>query len=144
MGDISGDLSADISNIGHFCCKRYGERFPHIVLVAGKKGDIGRYLGRLGRYLKQGYGLRYEPRTTIKGQVLADFIADFTPGATEQCDLLEEWILNVDGASNSIGAGIGIALTTPEGSITEQSFTLGFSTSNNEAEYEAILTGSEW
>ena len=37
-----------------FCCKRFGERFPHIVSAAGKKGDIGRYLGRLGRYLKQG------------------------------------------------------------------------------------------
>ena len=37
-----------------FCCKRYGKRFSHIVSAAGKKGDIGRYLGRLGRYLKQG------------------------------------------------------------------------------------------
>ena len=34
-----------------FCCKRYGERFSHIVSAADKKGDIGRYLGR---YLKQG------------------------------------------------------------------------------------------
>ena len=30
-----------------------GEQFPHIVSAAGKKLDIGRYLGRLGRYLKQ-------------------------------------------------------------------------------------------
>ena len=28
-----------------------------------------------------GLKIRYEPRTTIKGQVLAEFIADFTPGA---------------------------------------------------------------
>ena len=35
-----------------FCCKRYGEQFSHIVSATGKKGDIGRYLGRLGRYLK--------------------------------------------------------------------------------------------
>ena len=27
---------------------------PHTVSAAGKKGDIWRYLGRLGRYLKQG------------------------------------------------------------------------------------------
>jgi len=47
----------------------------------------------------------------------------------------------VDEASNNNGAGIGIVLTTPEGSIIEQSFTLGFSASNNEAEYEAVLTG---
>ena len=34
-----------------------------------------------------------------------------------------------------------IVLTTLEGSIIEQSFTLGFPTSNNEAEYETILAG---
>jgi len=45
---ISGEISAV------FCCKWYGEQFPHIVSTAGKKGDIGRYLSRLGRYLKQG------------------------------------------------------------------------------------------
>ena len=32
------------------------------------------------------YGLKYESRTAIKGQVLADFIADFTPGATKRAD----------------------------------------------------------
>jgi len=47
----------------------------------------------------------------------------------------------VDGASNNNGAGIGIVLTTPEGSIIEQSFNLSFSASNNEAKYEAVLTG---
>ena len=37
-----------------FCCKRYGKGFSHIVSAADKKGDIGRYIVRLGRYLKQG------------------------------------------------------------------------------------------
>jgi len=49
----------------------------------------------------------------------------------------------MDGASNSNGAGIGIVLTTPKGSIIERSFTLDFSVSNNEAEYEAVLTDSK-
>jgi len=47
----------------------------------------------------------------------------------------------VDGASNSKRAGIWIVLTTLEGSIIEQSFTLGFPVSDNEAEDEAVLTG---
>jgi len=51
----------------------------------------------MGR-VAESYRLRYEPRITIKGQILADFIADFTPGATERADQLEGWILNVDGA----------------------------------------------
>jgi len=37
-----------------FCCKRFGKRFPHIVSAASKKRRIGRYLGRIGRFLKQG------------------------------------------------------------------------------------------
>ena len=49
--------------------------------------------------------------------------------------------MNVDGASNSMWAGIEIVLTTPEGSIIKQSFTLSFSASKNEAEYEAVLVG---
>jgi len=49
-------------------------------------------------------------------------MADFTPGSVEQADLLEGWILKMDRASNSKGAGIRIVLTTPEGSIIEQSF----------------------
>jgi len=40
-----------------------------------------------------------------------------------------------------MGAGIEIVLTTLEGSNIEQSFTLGFSVSNNETEYEAVLAG---
>jgi len=72
------------------------------------------------------YELKYEPRTSIKGQVLVDFIADFTPRTTEYADQLEGWVLNINGASNSKGAGIRIVLTVLERSIIEQSFTLGF------------------
>ena len=39
-----------------------------------------------------------------------------------------------------MGAGISIVLTTPEGFIIEQSFTLSFLSSNNKAKYEAVLT----
>jgi len=60
----------------------------------------------------------------IKGQVLAEFIADFIPGAVEHTGQLEGWTLNVDEASNSKGTSIRIVLLTPEGSIIEQSFTL--------------------
>ena len=65
------------------------------------------------------YGLKYEPRTSIKGQVLAYFIADFTLGTTKYADQLEGWILNVDGMSNNKEAGVRIVLL--EGSIIKQS-----------------------
>ena len=71
-------------------------------------------------------GVIFEPRTAIKGQILADFIAEFTPGSPPQSNLLKGWILNMDRASNGKGFGVGIVLTTPEGSIIEQSFSLMF------------------
>ena len=49
--------------------------------------------------------------------------------------------MNVDEASNSKGDGVGLVLITPDGSIIEQFYTLGFQTTNNEAEYEAVIVG---
>ncbi|CAL2239309.1 unnamed protein product [Prunus armeniaca] len=49
------------------------------------------------------------------------------------------WQLYVDRASNQKGAGAGVVITTPDETLLEQAITLGFSTSNNEAEYEALL-----
>ena len=45
----------------------------------------------------------------------------------------------MDEVSHSMGAGIRVVLTTLEGSIIEQSFTLDFQVSNNEVEYEVVL-----
>ena len=96
-------------------------------------------------------GVEYKPQTSIKGQVLADFVAKFqgkresseptytsSPHADEGSS---EWKLFVDGASNMKGAGAGAVLVSPEGLILEQAVRLGFLASNNEAEYEALLIG---
>ncbi|CAL2259683.1 unnamed protein product [Prunus armeniaca] len=81
------------------------------------------------------YDLLYRPKTAIKAQALADFVAEFTPSAEE------EKLLRVDGASNQKGAGAGVVIITPDGTLLEQAITLGFPASNNEAEYEALLAG---
>ncbi|KAI5327473.1 hypothetical protein L3X38_026869 [Prunus dulcis] len=51
------------------------------------------------------------------------------------------WQLCVDGLSNQKGAGAGVVIITPYGTLLEQDITLGFTASNNEAEYEALLVG---
>ena len=51
--------------------------------------------------------------------------------------------LNVDEASRQTGAGIGLQLKSPTKEKIEQAIGLGFSASNNELEYEAILAGIE-
>ena len=78
------------------------------------------------------YDVKYMPQTTIKGQVLVDFVAGFIEGT-----IVEE--VYIDGAANQKGVGIGIVLITLEKLIMEKSLRLGFLATNNEAEYEALL-----
>ena len=97
-------------------------------------------------------GVKYLPRTAIKGQVLADFVAEFAP-TSEQNNLGETtpredspkrtgwWKVYVDGASNAKGSGTGVVIITPDETVIKQSIRLDFKTSNNEAEYEAVLAG---
>ena len=52
-----------------------------------------------------------------------------------------KWKVYVDGAANQKGSGVGLVLISLEKLIVEKSLRLGFSTMNNEAEYEALLEG---
>ena len=45
------------------------------------------------------------------------------------------------GAVNQKGSGVGLVLISPEKLIIEKSLRLGFSATNNEAEYEALVEG---
>ncbi|GJS07587.1 reverse transcriptase domain-containing protein [Tanacetum coccineum] len=109
------------------------------------------------------YGIPYVPKVSVKGQVLADFLADTptkinaTPGVTNNPrveDIQESsnarenltpgpkaWRICTDGASNNGGSRAGLILIAPD--YVEYSYALrfNFSNSNNDAEYEALLTG---
>ena len=54
---------------------------------------------------------------------------------------MKGWILSKDRASNIKRAGVEAVLTSLDGSIMEQSYTLEFWATNNEAEYEAAIVG---
>ena len=45
----------------------------------------------------------------------------------------------MDGAANAQGSGAGLILTSLDGIDVEYTLRLGFQTSNNEAEYEAVI-----
>ncbi|XP_075666144.1 uncharacterized protein LOC142635980 [Castanea sativa] len=100
------------------------------------------------------YDVKYMPQTAIKGQVLADFMVEFTESDTKQEDAMMTVMtiglgnvpsleVYTDGASNRKGAEIGVVLITPEKLVMEKSLRLGFITTNNEAKYEALLAGSQ-
>ena len=52
-----------------------------------------------------------------------------------------QWKVYVDGAANQRGSGVGLVLISLEKLIVEKSLRLGFSATNNEAEYEVLLEG---
>ena len=51
------------------------------------------------------------------------------------------WKVYVDSATNQRGSGMGLVRVSPENITIEKSLKLGFSATNNEAEYEALLMG---
>ena len=97
------------------------------------------------------YDIVYEPRTAIKSQVLADFVADFSPSLLAQVDEelqcmmskteTKPWSLFTDGASNVNGTGLGLVLKLPQGDIMAHAICCDFKATNNEAEYEALIIG---
>ena len=102
------------------------------------------FTGRIAKWGTQlgSFDIRYSPRNAVKGQVLADFVANFSPkNNTEMVCHVENhsWRVFVDGASSAMGAGAGVIIITPKGIRLEHSFRLGFKASNNEAEYEALI-----
>ena len=89
------------------------------------------------------FDIEYRPRQAIKAQALADFIAEFTVMEDEPSEekLDEDWEIEIDGSSVKGAGGVGIVFKTPEGHLLKHSTRLQYPTTNNEVEYEALLTG---
>ena len=78
----------------------------------------------------------------IKTQVLADFIAEFTLTNEENPNReAERWTIQIDGSSAQRRAGVGVIITAPNGEKLKYGVQLKFPATNNEVEYEGILTG---
>ncbi|GJZ03672.1 reverse transcriptase domain-containing protein, partial [Tanacetum coccineum] len=84
------------------------------------------FLSISGRMLKwkfelEGYDIQYRPMTSIKGQMLAEFIVERPDEESpdepmaEPEELPEPWTLFTDGSSCIYGSGAGLILTNPEG-----------------------------
>ena len=87
------------------------------------------------------FDIQYRPRTAIKGQVVADFIAEFTHDEDKEVEESPQWSVHTDGSSNRQVGGADVELLSPEGDVVECMVRLDFRTINNEAEYEALVAG---
>ena len=96
-----------------------------------QKPDVAGRMVRWAVELSE-FDIQYEPRGAIKGQVYADFLAELSPGSTQQeMEVGSQWMLSVDGSSNQQGSGAGIVLEVPNGVLIEQSLRFTFKASNN-------------
>jgi hypothetical protein len=114
------------------------------------KDDVVKYMlsmpilsGRIGKWILalSEFDLRYESAKAVKGQVMADFV-------TQHCNTVDSlevapWTLFFDGSTCGEGAGIGIVLISPQGRKYEFSLPIVATSTNNQAEYQALIKGLE-
>ena len=79
------------------------------------------------------FEITYHPRTTIKGQTLADFIVECTGIEDVSNEALprEVWKLYVDGSTTDNASGAGIILVTPTGYKFHSTLRFKFEATNN-------------
>ena len=117
------------------------------------------YMGRIAKWgmILGAFDIKYMPRIPVKGQVLADLVAEFTESPIEveveehrlgakQVPTISlqgpsPWKLYVDGAANQRGSEVGLVVVSTDRITIEKSLRLGFSAMNNKVEYEALLRG---
>ncbi|XP_021999239.1 uncharacterized protein LOC110896105 [Helianthus annuus] len=128
--------------------RRYFQAFNIEVQTNLQIQQILRKLEVSGRLTKwaielSAFEITYRTRGPVKGQAVADFLTEVPTGESikDKTSLPKVWNLNTDGASSKEGSGAGLILIDPEGIEYTYALRFEFKTSNNEAEYEALLAG---
>jgi ribonuclease HI len=125
----------------------YFDAHPVTVASSSPLGEIIRNPDVAGRIAKwsvelMGETLAYAPRKAIKSQILADFVAEWTDRQLPPPQIQTEcWTLYFDGSVMKTGAGAGLLFISPLEEHMRYAVRLHFPTSNNMAEYEALLCG---
>ncbi|GJT69832.1 reverse transcriptase domain-containing protein [Tanacetum coccineum] len=124
-----------------------GQPIKNILNNTKTSEKLAKYVVELGAY-----NIKFIPRNAVKGQVLADFLSEAPEGTKEDLyfrmpevpvekDDTESWTLFTNGASSPKGSGAGLVLIGPSGIEYTYALRLTFPSTNNEAEYEALLVG---
>jgi ribonuclease HI len=128
---------------------RYYFQAYHIIVPSSQPlKDIMRNIEatrRIGKWATElnKFTIDYVHGSLIQSQALADFIADWTPGAQEEeiNKDAEAWTVFCDGSWGTFGAGAVAVLVAPSKVRTCYATRLDFSCINNIVEYEALLLG---
>ena len=71
---------------------------------------------------------------------MTDFIAEFTYPCKEEESPMEIWMVQTNKSATKKVGGAGVVLIPPEGETLKYTVKLQFPATNNEAEFEALLT----
>ena len=85
------------------------------------------------------FDVQYRPQRAVKGQIVANFIAEYTQSEDKGAEGHRLWSIHTDGSSNQHAGGASVVIQTPEGDKIECMIRIDFLTTNNEAEYEALV-----
>jgi hypothetical protein len=88
------------------------------------------------------FDIRYQPAKAVKGQALADLIAERTSSDIATLSI-RTWAIYFDGLVCGDGSSIGILLVSPRGATYSFSIRLPTPCTNNLAEYKAVHKGME-
>ena len=87
------------------------------------------------------FNIQYYPRTTVKGQIVANFIIELTNMEGQWAKEHPQWSIHTNRSSNRQAGEAGIVIHSPKGDEIKCMVHLDFLTTNNEAEYEAVVVG---
>jgi ribonuclease HI len=124
-------LSAEIIVI----CK--SDVIKHMLSAPVLKGQLGKWMFALSEF-----DIRYQPAKAVKGQALADLIAERINTDIAALSICA-WVMYFDGSACGDGCGIGILLVSPQGATYSFSIRLPTACTNNLVEYEAVPKGME-
>jgi hypothetical protein len=125
--------------------RHYFEAHPATVVSSFTLGEIIRNPDAAGRIAKwsvelMGETLAYAPHKAIKSHILTDFVAEWTDTQLPPPQIQAEcWTLYFDESVMKTGAGASLLFISPLGEHMRYAIRLHFPTSNNMAEYEALL-----
>jgi hypothetical protein len=109
----------------------------HMLSAPVLKGRLGKWMFALSEF-----DIRYQPAKAVKGQALADLIAERVNTNIAVLSV-RAWAMYFDGSVCGDGCGIGILLVSPRGATYSFSIRLPATCTNNLAEYEAVHKGME-
>ncbi|XP_058784321.1 uncharacterized protein LOC131659100 [Vicia villosa] len=137
----------------YFSCMKLKQYIKPVDVYVSLHSDIIKHMlskpifhSRIGKWALAltEYSLTYAPLKAMKGQVVADFLVDHSMVEVPQNNVdLAPWKLYFDGSSHKNGTGIGGIIISLDGIPAEFKYSIAGTCTNNEAEYEALITGLE-